>query len=370
MDTAGSKTGRRRAVRVLVVEDNLLMRRLIVDLIESSPDFRVAAEAGTGYEAIRMIHEIEPDVVTLDLEMPDLGGLDTLGYIMSEVPRPVIILSAHGGRGAVQAIRALEYGAVDFVPKPNGEVPLSLEEWRERLQRALMAATEAQMTNLPLRLPERIARRVQARQSAQGPSGRKRATVAVAIAASTGGPRALADLVASLPESLQAAVLIVQHMPPGFTRSFAERLDGLGPLRVSEAEPNTLIRPGRIYVAPGGHHLQVRRSNAGPILVVDEESKPVWGVKPAADPLFTSVASHFGPRSIGVVLTGVGRDGAEGMRAIQAVGGATLAQDAATAVIYGMPRAAAPFAVEVLPLEEMAAAIAAHANTIAQRARR
>lgn len=356
-------SGWRRQSRVLVVEDNLLMRSLIVDLIESTPGFRVAAEAGTGYEAIRLVHELDPDVVTLDLEMPDLGGLDTLGYIMSEAPRPVVILSARGGRGAEDAIRALEYGAVDFVPKPTATEPLALEGLRERLQRALEAATVAQMTNLPLRLPDRIARRVAAREGA----GRRRATVAVAIAASTGGPRAIADLVARLPANIAAAVLIVQHMPAGFTRSFAERLDGLGPLRVREAEPGTVIRTGHVFVAPGGYHMQVRRSAAGPVLTLDELSAPVWGVRPAADPLFTSVASHFGPHSVGVVLTGMGRDGAEGLRAIKAVGGATLVQDAETAVIYGMPRAAAPYAGEVLPLEEMADAIARHASAISRR---
>lgn len=365
-----STTGWRRQSRVLVVEDNLLMRSLIVELVESSPDFRVVAEAGTGYEAIRLVHELDPDLVTLDLEMPDLGGLDTLGYIMSEAPRPVVILSARGDSGAEEAIRALEYGAVDFVPKPAASEPRGLEGMRERLQRALQAATVAQMTNLPLRLPDRIARRVAAREAARGGASRKRATTAVAIAASTGGPRAVADLVAQLPATLAAAVLIVQHMPPGFTRSFAERLDGLGPLRVREAEPDTVIRAGQIFVAPGGHHMVVRRGEAGPVLALDERSAPVWGVRPAADPLFTSVASHFGPRSVGVVLTGMGRDGAEGLRAIQAVGGATLAQDAETAVIFGMPRAAAPYAGQVLPLERMAEAIAGHASAIARRVRR
>jgi two-component system chemotaxis response regulator CheB len=355
---------------VLVVEDNLLMRAVSVALVESSAEFRVVAEAGTGYEAIRMIHELDPDLVTLDLEMPDLGGLDTLGYIMSETPRPVVILSAYGGRGAEQAIRALEYGAVDFVPKLTATEPLELDALRDRLLRALEAATIAQMTNLPLRLPDRIARRLAERGAQRGAAGQKRATVVVAIAASTGGPRALADLVAALPASLPAAVLIVQHMPPGFTRSFAVRLDGVGPLRVREAEHDTPIRPGQVFVAPGGHHLTVRRSAAGPVLAVDERSEPVWGVRPAADPLFTSVASHFGPRSVGVVLTGMGRDGAEGLRAIQAVGGATLAQNAETAVVFGMPRAAAPFAGQVLPLERMADAISAHTTAIARRVRR
>jgi len=357
------RAGARRVARVLVVEDNLLMRAMIVNFIGTLPDFRVVAEAGTGYEAIRLVHELDPDLVTLDLEMPDLGGLDTLGYIMSEVPRPVVIFSAQGGAGAEQAMRALEYGAVDFVPKPSGSDPNHLFGWRERLQRALEAAVQAQLSNLPLRLPERMSRRSASARLAAAPD---RATVVVAIAASTGGPRALADLVARLPATLPAAVLIVQHMPPGFTRSFAERLDGLGPLDAHEAVADEPIVPGRVYVAPGGYHMVVRRGEAGPVLELTEEA-PLWGVRPAADPLFASVASHFGPRSVGVVLTGMGRDGAEGLRAIKAVGGQTVVQDAETAVIFGMPRAAAPYADEILPLGRIADAIAARAEAIAQR---
>lgn len=355
----------RRTARVLVVEDDLLMRAMIVDFIETLPNFRVIAEAGTGYEAIRLVHELDPDLVTLDLEMPDLGGLDTLGYIMSEAPRPVVILSGEGGGNAERAMRALEYGAVDFVPKPSGMERNGVSGWRERLRRALEAAVLAQLSNLPLRLPERIARRVEARRGAR----ESRARTAVAIAASTGGPRALADLVKRLPENLPAAVLIVQHMPPGFTRSFAERLAGLTSLEVKEAEHGDLVGDGQVYLAPGGFHMVVRRGEAGPFLELTEEA-PVWGVRPAADPLFASVAGVFGPRSVGVVLTGMGRDGADGLRMIREVGGETLAQDAETAVIYGMPRAAAPFAGEVLPLGEIAEAIRVRAESIAWRVKR
>jgi two-component system chemotaxis response regulator CheB len=157
-------------------------------------------------------------------------------------------------------------------------------------------------------------------------------------------------------------------MPAGFTRSFAERLDNLSALDVREVDSETAILPGRVYLAQVGQHMLVRRSPAGLVLSIDE-SEPVWGVRPAADPLFTSVASHFGPRSVGVVLTGMGRDGAEGLRAIQAVGGVTMAQDAATAVVFGMPRAAAPFAGEVLPLDGIADAVVTHARAIARRSR-
>jgi len=346
----------RRPLRVLVVDDSALMRSLIVDVIRGSREFRVVAEAATGYEAIRLVHEVDPDLVTLDLEMPDLGGLDTLGYIMSEAPRPVIILSAHAGERAEATMRALDYGAVDFVLKPADEPRQSIEALGPQLLDALRAAAVARLANLPVRLPDRIARDAGPRRAPA--RNRSAATAVVAIAASTGGPRALAEIIPRLPASLPAAVLVVQHMPPGFTRSLAARLDASGEIPVEEAEAGTPIRAGRVYIAPGGFHLLVRRGPDGPILDLDEGA-PVWGVRPAADPLFASVASHFGPRSIGVVLTGMGRDGAEGLRAIREVGGATLAQDAETAVVFGMPKAAAPFAQEVLPIGEIAAAIAA-----------
>jgi two-component system chemotaxis response regulator CheB len=344
------------------------MRALIVETIERAGErsgrFRVVAEAATGYEAIRLLHETDPDLLTLDLEMPDLGGLDTLGYIMSEAPRPVVILSAHGGAGAEAAMRALDYGAVDFVPKPVSDGDAALAAWQERLIEALEAAAEARLANLELRLPERIARRMAERSAPE----RARASLAVAIAASTGGPRALADLIAQLPPTLPAVFFVVQHMPPGFTRSLAARLDGMGGLPVEEAEGGTVVRPGRVYLAPGGLHLLVRRAGGAPTITL-EESEPVWGVRPAADPLFASVASHFGPRSLGVVLTGMGRDGAEGLRAIREVGGATLAQDESTAVVFGMPRAAAPYAQRVLPLPEIAPAVTAWISEHARRAR-
>jgi len=354
----------RRPLRVLVVDDSALMRSLIVDVIRGSREFRVVAEAATGYEAIRLVHEVDPDLVTLDLEMPDLGGLDTLGYIMSEAPRPVIILSAHAGERAEATMRALDYGAVDFVLKPAGEPRQSVEALGPQLLDALRAAAVARLANLPVRLPDRIARDAGPRRAPA--RNRSAATAVVAIAASTGGPRALAEIIPRLPASLPAAVLVVQHMPPGFTRSLAARLDASGEIPVEEAEAGTPIRAGRVYIAPGGFHLLVRRGPDGPILDLDEGA-PVWGVRPAADPLFASVASHFGPRSIGVVLTGMGRDGAEGLRAIREVGGATLAQDAETAVVFGMPKAAAPFAQEVLPIGEIAAAIAGRAASVSRR---
>jgi len=347
-----------RPATVLVVEDSALMRRLVVDLIEGSGEFRVVAEARTGYEAIRLVHERDPDLITLDLELPDLGGLETLGYIMSEAPRPVIILSAHSG--TEQTFRALDYGAVDFVVKPGGDEQTQVEGLRHRLLEALRAAAVAQLANLPVVVPERAARGARRAHRAAGvgaPAADDAAPYAVAVAASTGGPRALATLVSRLPEGLPAAVFVVQHMPARFTRSLAERLNAASALPVAEARPDEPARAGRVYVAPGGVHMTLARRD-GRITLRLEETEPVWGVRPAADVLFAAVARHFGPRSCGVVLTGMGRDGTEGLRAIREVGGWTIAQDRETSVIYGMPRSAAQFAREVLPIDRIADAIA------------
>ena len=347
---------------VLVVEDSSFMRARIVDVIQRSGEFRVVGEAATGYEAIRKVHELDPDVVTLDLEMPDLGGLDTLGYIMSEVPRPVIILSAYAG-DAEATMQALDFGAVDFVPKPDGLHPEAAEQLQDRLLRALRAATMARMSNLPLVMRDRHPRR---RRTARRAKRTGVPTVAVAVAASSGGPRALAELIPRLPAGLPAVVLVVQHMPRGFTRSLAARLDSLSALPVTEAEDGEPLRVGHVYIAPGGRHMRIRRSDTDFVVELHDD-RPIWGVRPAADPLFKSVASHFGPNTVGVVLTGMGRDGAEGLRVIRDVGGATIAQDAETSVIYGMPKAAAPYAEDVLPLYRMAEAIAARAEALARQ---
>ena len=358
-----SSSERRPRPTVLVVEDSDLIRAIIVRLIEEGGEFRVVGEARTGFEAIHKVHELDPDLVTLDLEMPDLGGHDTLGYIMSESPRPVVILSAHGAAGAEPALRALDLGAVEVVPKPEGTGASELEWLQLRLQEALRAGLQASLENLPVRMREdgstqRAWRRLT--RFAPAPA----APCAIAIAASTGGPRALDEVIPSLPESLPAAVLVVQHMPARFTRFLSERLDGVSHLPVREAAGGEPVLAGQVYVAPGGFHLAVRRGEQGIVTALDERA-PLWGVRPAADVLFTTVASHFGPRSLGVVLTGMGRDGADGLRAIRQVGGWTIAQDQESSVIFGMPRAAAPFAREVLPLSQVAAALAQHAASIA-----
>ena len=273
--------------------------------------------------------------MTLDVEMPELDGVETLGYIMSETPRAVVMLSAAATQGGVDlTLRCLELGAVDFVRKPTGVGSHDLSTVSATLIDALRAATEVNLQGVQLLARPRFVTPAPVVRS------RSDATIAVAIASSTGGPRALAEVIPALPGDLLAAVLVVQHMPPGFTRSLANRIDGMSELRVTEAEHGEPVVVNRVYLAPGGLHMRVVSSGPGAWTIALDDGPAMHGVRPSADRLFESVAEQFGPSSIGVVLTGMGKDGAEGLRAIRAAGGAGIVQDRATSTIYGMPQAA------------------------------
>ena len=338
---------------VLVVDDSAFMRKLISEIVDGSDDFRVVGTARNGLDALSQIHSLEPSIVTLDLEMPELDGLQALGYIMSETPRPVVILSgASTGNGTDVTIRALELGAIEFVRKPSGPISLDLPLISEQLLTALRTAACVNLGGVPMLGRAGAPRRASAPVSSIG------ARTVVAIACSTGGPRALAEVIPKLPRHLDAAVLVVQHMPSGFTRSLAARLDGLSPLAVKEAEAGTPVVHGNVYVAPGGRHMRIVMNDDTPVIALDD-GPAIWGVRPSADPLFRSVAELFGAGVVGVVLTGMGRDGAAGLRAIREAGGAGIVQDAATSIIYGMPQAAlaAAGADRVAALPDVASAI-------------
>jgi len=325
-----------KAATVLVVDDSAFMRKLIAELVESTGAFRVVATAGDGIEALQKIRAVKPDIVTLDIEMPRLNGLQTLEQIMAEMPRPVVMLSAAGSElGNEMTLRALERGALEFVRKPSGPVSIDLSTVREQLMSALEAARAMNMGGMRTPTPTASA------SAADAPARKSpgAATRVVAIASSTGGPRALAEIVPHLPENLGAAVVIVQHMPREFTKLLAERLDTMSPLWVGEAMNGKLLRENRVYVAPGGYHMTVGGETGSASIRLDT-SPAMWGVRPAADPLFFSVADVFGRSAIGVVLTGMGRDGAEGLRRIRAAGGKAIVQDRESSIIYGMPQAA------------------------------
>jgi two-component system, chemotaxis family, protein-glutamate methylesterase/glutaminase len=344
-----SSSRRHRGVRrVLIVDDSELMRTLLREHVEGMNGFVVAGEAATGYQAIRLVHELDPDVVTLDIKMPDMDGLETLDYIMSETARPVVLVSAHSEALIEPALSAILSGALDFVSKPVSGGQHETDLFGRQLKQAVRTASMAHQPRTT------VSRRPVHDRHAEHPAGRARC--AVAVAASTGGPRALAELLPRLAPDLPAAMFVAQHMPPMFTAALAGRLHETSSLTVREAEDAEPALQGVVYIAPGGQHLELEHQD-GDIVLRLSSKPPLWGVRPAADILFRSVARTFGPASVGVVLTGMGRDGAEGLRAIREVGGAAICQDAETSVIASMPKAAARWADEVVPLYHIHTAI-------------
>lgn len=342
-----------RLPTVLVVDDSAFMRKLVSELIEGSDEFQVIGTARHGIDALQKVQSLQPDIVTLDIEMPELDGIGALERIMREAPRPVVMLTAASGAGDELALRALERGAVEFVRKPSGPISLDLITIRDELLVALRAAAQVNLASV-----HDTALAASHKPLVAHTSGEPVRCV-IAIAASTGGPRALAELVPALPAQLEASVLIVQHMPPGFTKTLAERLDSLSALAVREAHHGEIIEPAHVYLAPGGMHMRVQSVGRARVIMLDD-SPPVWGVRPSADPLFRSVAESAGAAAIGVVLTGMGRDGAAGLRAMRDAGGTGIAQDRESSIIFGMPQAAAVAggATMVLPLASIAPALA------------
>ncbi len=325
-----------RIPTVLVVDDSAFMRKLIAEMVELDGGFKVIGSAADGVEALEKIRTLHPDIVTLDIEMPRLDGLQTLEQIMTEMPRPVVMLSAAGSeKGNEMTLRALERGALEFVRKPSGPISIDLVTVRTDLMAALRAALSMNLAGA--RTPPRARGAVDEVVSTR--KAPARAIRVVGIASSTGGPRALGEIIPRLSPDLGAAVLIVQHMPRDFTRSLAQRLDLLSPLAVREAVDDEPVMENLVYVAPGGHHMTLTGKPGAAKLHLDS-SPPVWGVRPAADPLFASIADTFGAAAIGLVLTGMGRDGAEGLRRIRRAGGLGVVQDRESSIIYGMPHAA------------------------------
>ena len=321
---------RGQPLRVLVVDDSAFMRLAISRALAEQGTIEVVGVARDGVEALEKARALQPDVITLDVEMPRLDGLQTLAALMRERPVPVVMLSSLTTAGAPATIKALELGAVDFVakPAPNVAGPQLL---RDELTRAVIAAAEARVRPGRHALPPRHQPRVHAE-----PPGR-RADRVVAIGCSTGGPRALMDVLPRLPGNLPAAVLIVQHMPAGFTRSLAERLNEASAVEVREAAAGDLAVAGRALLAPGGWHMQIDAEGR----VALDDGPTMHGVRPAVDRLFRSLPPVFGARCVAAVLTGMGSDGADGAAAIRAAGGRIVTEDATTCVVYGMPRAVA-----------------------------
>lgn len=346
-------------IRVLVTDDSAFMRQVVTRALEGDSRFEVVGAAGSGAEAIELCRKLRPDVVTMDFNMPGMNGADATRAIVSERPTPVVMLSAHTQQGAKETLQALDAGAVDFVPKPSGEVSAHLGEAKAQLIEKLIAAAGANVTALAPRSPVRQLVSSDA-EASRAPVSSRRTLVSgehrlIVIASSTGGPQALLRVIPALKLSGRAALLIVQHMPDGYTGALADQLTEAAGFAIREAQAGDATAAGTALLAPGGSHLLLDR--AGRVQL--RADAPVHGVRPAADPTLVSAAQCFGPRTIGVVLTGMGRDGAKGMAAVKASGGSTLAQDKASSLVYGMPKAAVELGVvdTVSPLDRIAAVI-------------
>lgn len=341
-----------KSLRVMVVDDSAFMRFSIIQQLNEDPEIQVVGSASNGREALRLIPQLQPDVITLDVEMPHLDGLSTLREIMKNFPRPVIMVSSLTKEGASETIQALMYGAVDFIPKPDNrlEIRTAMSEIIAKIKHAAKARVK-HATSYLLKTSSPSA-------SSQGEKAvrpySKQAPV-ILIGSSTGGPGALSEVVPALPANLPSPVVIVQHMPAGFTRSLSERLNTISQLKVKEAEPGDALMVGQVLLAPGGFHMTFDEDEK----VMLNQKPAVHGVRPAVDVTLNSLNKHFGRNMIGVILTGMGSDGAIGTSILHSAGGYVIAEDESTCIVWGMPRSVveAGAASIVLPRPQIAKGI-------------
>lgn len=346
------------SIKVLIVDDSALMRALLTEIINGAPDLDVVGAAPDPIAAREMIKALNPDVLTLDVEMPRMDGLEFLGRLMRLRPMPVVMISSLTEKGSEVTLQALETGAVDFVTKPRVENVSLLQAYAEDIRDKIRTAHGAQLRRLPRPSASPAA------PAAVGLSRRLLGEQLIAIGASTGGTEAIKEVLTGLPAEVPGIVM-VQHMPESFTASFAKRLDSLAAVTVREAQGGERIEPGVAYLAPGHSHLLVRRAGTGYVTELSK-SEPVNRHRPAVDVLFNSVAEQVGARATGVILTGMGKDGAQGMLAMKNAGAWNIGQDQASCVVYGMPREAAQVGAvsEVAPLGEVAARILARLRQV------
>lgn len=352
-------------IRALVVDDSAFMRKVITDILNADPEITVIAKARNGQDAVEKVERLKPDVVTLDNEMPVLDGLHALGYIMSECPTPVVMLTAVDEKSANVTLTAFEYGAVDFIQKPTGTISRDISAIADEIRSKVKTAASVDMTKLGF-MEEHVKKKFAKPKPVEKPKGETLAAPRpilskkiLAIGSSTGGPRALEQVIPKLPANLHAAVLVVQHMPAGFTASLAQRLDSQSALRVREAKEGDVVREGLVLLAPGDFHMEIvqKRINGVAKEVVSLNKNPrEQGVRPCINVMLRSIAPIYGSNILSVILTGMGVDGADGVELVKNAGGKSIAEDKSTCVVYGMPRALVErnIADEVVPLGNVA----------------
>lgn len=323
-------------IKVLVVDDSFFMRKLISNMLNSDPDIEVVGTARDGEDALEKLKVSKPDVITLDLVMPGIGGLSTLKRIVREHPTPVVMLSAYTKKDAAVTVECFHAGAVGFVVKPSGEVSVDIGKMKDELVGEIKTASKISIQKVKSIIARKRIKRLL--EPNVPPLAENKVVV---IGSSTGGPPTLDLILSELPSNLPMAVLIVQHMPRMFTKSLAKRLDGTSELEVKEAEEGDVVEAGKAYVCPGDFHMILRKENVKgkPALVIGlSKAPPAHGLRPSIDVTMKSVAEACGGNAVGIILTGMGDDGTEGMRAIKEAGGKTIVQDEATSLIFGMPK--------------------------------
>jgi two-component system, chemotaxis family, protein-glutamate methylesterase/glutaminase len=339
-----------KTVRVLVVDDSALMRKLIPQIIERDASIHVVGTAMDGEFALKKIAELQPHVITLDLEMPRMDGMETLKAITRQHRTPVIVVSAHSTQGASSTFKALALGAFDFVAKPKDAASAHMEVIAHELISKIKVAAQ---TRVPRSLQQYVIE--PSPRIAKAPQHKSAPTKVVAIGVSTGGPNAVNYVLSQLPADFPGTILVVQHMPEGFTEMFAHRLNESCAIEVKEAQSGDLLVAGRALICPGNRHMKVKRMPLGQMVVLTDDER-VNGHRPSADVLFRSVAQEFGPTALGVIMTGMGEDGAEGLGEMKRAGAMTIAQSEESCVVFGMPKAAIErgHAVRVVSLDALA----------------
>jgi two-component system chemotaxis response regulator CheB len=355
-----------KKTRVLIVDDSAFMRKVLEEIIRTDPKLEVVGQAKDGREAITMAQSLQPDVMTMDINMPRMDGLEATQHIMTQNPRPILIVSSESRQGAASTLRALELGAIDFVTKPSSGIDLDMKNVRDELLCKLKMAAKVRVVRTAA-LHDYSAS-VESKSPAQPTKevGNSEARLPlVMIAASTGGPATLMRLMPRFPKDFPAAVVLVQHMPATFTSQLSLQLTEVAAIRVKEAEANEALQPGIFYVCPGSHHLRI--SLTGRIKL--DDGPRISGYRPCADVAFESAAAYGGANVVGVVLTGMGNDGARGVQALKAARGCVLAQDETTSVIFGMPAEAIRTGAvdQVLGIDDMYPAIEKYLESICRQ---
>jgi two-component system, chemotaxis family, protein-glutamate methylesterase/glutaminase len=358
-------------IKVLVVDDSAFMRKLITDFLSEAPNIEVVGIARNGQDAIEKIKELKPHVVTLDIEMPVMNGLEALKRIMEEHPVPVVMLSSTTKEGAENTVLSMQYGAIDFIAKPSGPISLDLHKIKEEIITKVLLASRANLRTFgksevkkinPVPFPNYS--KIETEEFSSNVHRGQEKKKIVCIGTSTGGPRALQQVLMRLPETIQAPILIVQHMPKGFTKSLATRLDSLCKIHVKEAEDGELLKNGTAYIAPGGFHLKVTKRRNVPAIQIDE-SPERNGHRPSVDVMFESISTLYDYEKIAVIMTGMGSDGTEGLKHLRQSGYVkAVAESEETAVVFGMPKAAitANLVDDVVPLNKIAEMIMKYVN--------